>query len=123
MLSETALVKMKKVLASCFTSTCDIYEFVEQENEDGSTEYVEKFVDTIACKLSFSTSDVSRDTALASGVNLVATLFVLSDCVVKPGSKFVISQNGIVYNFENSGVPLQYETHQEIKLRLMQEWT
>lgn len=123
MFSESSLVNAKNVIASCFKSSAEIFEFKEVTADDGTTSYVEVFSFSTPCKLSFSTSDTSRDTALVSGVNLVATLFIPPDIEIKPGSKIAVTQQELTHYFENSGVPLRYFTHQEIKLRLSQEWT
>lgn len=123
MFSENSLVNAKKIIASCFKSSADIFEFTEVTADDGTTSYKEVYTFTTPCKLSFSTTDTSRDTALVSGVNLVATLFIPPEIELKPGSKIVIVQEEITHIFENSGIPLRYFTHKEVKLRLAQEWT
>lgn len=123
MFSESSLVNAKKIIAACFKSTADIFEFIEVTADDGTTYYKEVYMFSTPCKLSFSTTDTSRDTALVSGINLVATLFIPPSIEIKPGSKIAVTQQELTHYFENSGVPLRYFTHQEIKLRLVQEWT
>lgn len=123
MLSQTSLVKFRNALFSSFSHSCIVFEFQETINSDGTTSFLEviSFSD-LPCKLSFSQSEISRDTSLASGVFLIATIFLPHDINIKTGSKFIVSHDDKISTFENSGVPLKFSTHQEIKLRLLDEW-
>lgn len=49
-------------------------------------------------------------------------LFLAPEIKVAPGSKITITQNGVVGEYKNSGVPAMYDTHQEIMLELFKGW-
>lgn len=123
MFSQASLVRISSVIASTFSHTCDVYEFVSSTSLDGSTAFVEKLVySQLACRLSFSTPDVARDTSVASGVSQVVMLFLAPNVGINPGSKFVVFYDGNTSVFENSSPSALYSSHQQIKLRLATEW-
>ncbi len=123
MLSETALVMVRKSIELGYAGLCDIIEFREVLNTDKTTSFQEILVHSnIACKLSFATTNSSKDTELASGISQIVKLFIAPEVSVKPGSKFIVTQDYFTTEFENSGQPMMFPTHQEINLRLFKEW-
>lgn len=124
MLSETKMVKVRKALELGYFGVCDIFEFKEITNPDKSSSFSESLVSSgIACKLSYGTSGNSKDTAIASTVAQQILLFLSPDITVKTGSKIIVTQNNITQTYENSGEPLIFPTHQQIYLKLFDEWT
>lgn len=124
MFSQASLVKFTDTLSSFFFGSCDVFEFLPSTSSDSSSSFSEVLVhQSLPCKLSFSSSDISRDTSFASGISQVVTLFIAPDIIINSGSKIVVTQDSITTVYENSGVPLHFSTHQEIKLRLFTDWT
>ncbi len=124
MLSETALVMVRKSIELGYIGTCNIIEFKEVLNEDKSSSFQEVIVyEDIPCKLSFSNSTTTNDNGTASSVNQIVKLFIAPEILIKPNSKIVVNQNNIVETYSNSGQPLTFSTHQEIMLNLFKEWS
>lgn len=123
MLSQASLVMVRNSIESAYSGFCDIIEFSSITSGDGSS-YFEEFTafSSVPCKLSFSSSNIARDTKVNSGIYLVATLFTAPELEIKPGSKIIVTQDFITNVFKNTGYPLIFSTHQEIKLRLFDEW-
>ena len=64
-------------------------------------------------------------TAQSDSVNAVAQiikLFLPPDYSISPGSKLVVTQNGVTTEYKNTGQPFIYDSHQEIELELFKEW-
>ena len=49
-------------------------------------------------------------------------LFISPEVEIKPGSKIVVTQNGVTTEFSNSGKPAIYTNHQEIMLKLFEDY-
>ena len=58
---------------------------------------------------------------IASVLSLTSSLIINPDIVIKPGSKILVTRNGITTAYKNSGEPGRYMTHQEIMLELEDE--
>lgn len=124
MFSQNSLVKVSSAILSTFSHSCNVFEFVSSVSADGSSSFVETLVlENCSCRISFSTSDIARDTSVASGISQVVTLFLPCDVVVNSGSKLVVFHDGLTSVFENSGSALVFPTHQQVKLRSFSEWT
>lgn len=49
-------------------------------------------------------------------------LFTVPEIQIKPGSKIIVTQNGVTTVYSSSGVPAVYPTHQEVILELFEGW-
>lgn len=125
MLPEAAMVKAKKAIESTYIGTCDVVEYVHMPNM--TTKISEKSEKTVLsnqpCRLSF---DVNNNRVLkptltgetASEVRQNVKLFISPEVEIKPGSKIIVTQNGVTTAYKKSGQPSVYSTHQEIMLEL-----
>ena len=76
------------------------------------------------CRLSFKTvTNANPSETGASSVVQTTKVFLAPEIKVKPGSKLIITQNGVTTEYKNSGKPAFYSTHQEIVLELFKGWS
>lgn len=74
------------------------------------------------CKLSFETLKPAGQTETATSVTQVIKLFLAPEIPVKAGSKITVTQDGMTTDYQYSGVPAVFPTHQEIILELFERW-
>ena len=124
MLSKTKVVKARKAIESLYNGTCTITEHTKVKKENKSTGFVESVVlENQPCRISFSTINSTSSTETgASALVQVVKLFIAPEVKVKPGSKISVTQNNVVTEYQNSGEPAFYSTHQEIILELFKGW-
>lgn len=70
------------------------------------------------CRLSFKNIPSASNGTVSQSIKL----FVSPDITIKPGSKIVITQNGVTASYTRSGEPAIYTNHQEISLELFKGW-
>lgn len=74
------------------------------------------------CHLSYTNVSAVEQAGAAAKTAQVTKLFLSPDVRIKPGSKVMVAQNGITRIYESSGVAAVYPTHQEIVLKLAEEY-
>ena len=114
----------KDDVKSLWRGKCSAYTVKNECNETtGRTVQTEKALfENEPCRISF---DKVQSTSAADGAAVVAqtvTLFIDAALKIPPGSKIVVEQNGVVGEYEMSGVPAVYSAHQEIPLELFGGW-
>lgn len=93
------------------------------KNQDGSTGFGEVVgVSAVACKLSFESAPATVPSDGASALSQSVKVFLAPDVVVAPGSKLVITQDGVTTAYQSSGQPVRHPTHQELALELFRGW-
>lgn len=75
------------------------------------------------CRLSFEKIQTASQSESAATVAQTTKLFVSPDITIKAGSKITVTQAGITTDYQCSGIPAVYQTHQEIILDLFEDWT
>ena len=125
MFSKTKVVKARKALESLYDGTCTITEHNKVKKENKSTGFVESVVvENQPCRISFKTINNTTSTETgASALVSVVKLFIAPEIKMKPGSKITVTQNNVTTEYQNSGVPACYNTHQEIILELFKGWS
>lgn len=73
-------------------------------------------------RISFETISANNDNGIFESVTQQIVLFTAPEHLIKPGSKIEITQNGRTVEYESSGLPAVYVTHQEIPLKLFKGW-
>lgn len=73
------------------------------------------------CKLSYEKINTT-DTNGAAIQSMETKLFISPEVEIKAGSKIVVTQNGVTTEFSNSGKPAIYTNHQEIMLKLFEDY-
>ncbi|MFA9376233.1 MAG: hypothetical protein ACERKZ_05690 [Lachnotalea sp.] len=75
------------------------------------------------CKLSFSSTQTTKDSDGANKVTLIPKLFISPSIEIKSGSKITVVQDERMYEFCKSGIPAVFSSHQEIQLELFQKYS
>ena len=110
----------RKYLEKLHEGTCTITEFSNvYDPATHRTKPVKNVIcEGVTCHLSYSTSLAAKNTATVAAMDQNTTLFISPDITVKPGSIVEVTQAGRITEFEASGAPVVYPTHQEIGLTL-----
>lgn len=74
------------------------------------------------CRISFDTVSATQPDSNAAQVVQSITLFIDRAVAIPAGSKITVTQNGVTVEYEQSGKPAVYSTHQEIPLELFKGW-
>lgn len=127
MLSETKVVKARNAIESLYQGTCTVTEHQKVTKANKSTGFSDVVVlKDQPCRLSFKTvtvTDTDQEDNAASAVKQVIVLFIAPDVSIATGSKITVTQNGVTTDYQQSGKPALYDTHQEIILDLFREWS
>lgn len=115
------LSKFKGIAERLYTGKCDVYVYC------GNTKGVVKMQETlvfenIPCRLSYKNKNSSTEGEPASSKSQTIVLFISPDIDIKSGSKIVVTQNNKTVEYQSSGEPAMYQTHQEIMLELFKGW-
>ncbi len=122
MLSQNAVVKVRKALEKGYTGTFTVTEHQKITRPNHTTGFAD--VDVLVdqpCRLSFSSSPSTTDGDVAE-IKQTVKLFFAPEIMVKDGSKITVTQNGVTTEYKQSGTPAVYQTHTEIILELFKGW-
>ena len=119
------MVNVRKAVESLYDGTCIIIEYKKIKKENKSTGFQEVVIlENVPCRLSFKTIDNTKQTDTgASALVQTTKVFLAPEIQVKPGSKLIITQNGVTTEYKSSSEPAFYKTHQEIVLELFKGWS
>lgn len=95
---------------------------VKDERSKLTTERDVVVLENQPCRLSFETLKPAGQTETAANITQVIKLFLAPEIKVKEGSKVTVTQNNVTTDYQCSGVPAIYPTHQEIMLELFERW-
>lgn len=115
----------RKAIELLYEHTCTVSEYVKVKDPTSKITSMKEVptLENHPCKLSFSTTKPTQQTESANQVTQVIKLFVAPEITIKEGSKIVITHNGKVSEYKNSGIPSIFPTHQEIVLELFKGWS
>lgn len=102
--------------------TVSILENVEDESTGRMRQNARQLFADVPCRISFEKTDITAETDHATRLVQRITLFIASEYVVPAGSIITVTQAGVTAEYEQSGVPAVYSTHQEIPLTIKKEW-
>ena len=90
---------------------------------NGRTEPTESVtVSDAPCRISHTTIKSTQPSEEAAAVAQSVTLYIDPSVDIPEGSKVTVTQNGVTRDYERSGTPAVYSTHQEIPLELFRGW-
>ena len=90
---------------------------------NGRTEPTESVtVSDAPCRISHTTIKSTQPSEEAAAVAQSVTLYIDPSVDIPEGSKITVTQNGMTRDYERSGTPAVYSTHQEIPLELFRGW-
>lgn len=118
------MVAIRKTIESTYIGLCDIIEIKEVVDTDGSNTFkgVTTYID-VPCRLSFEKNQATSINDNVTEVSQNTKLFIAPEVNVKSSSKIIVKQNGVTNSYKNSSQPAIYNTHQEINLELLQEYS
>lgn len=121
---EAAKKAARRALEASYDGTCMVIEYREKEDEEtGLSGHEEMTVlEGQPCRLSFETLRAADQTETAASVTQGTKLFLAPEVNILPGSKVIVTQNGMSGAYSASGIPAVYATHQEIMLELFERW-
>lgn len=114
----------KTALEQGYEGRCSVYEYgdvVDPVTRITSKQEAEVLSD-IPCRRSYERLHVTDAAAGAPRQAIGIKLFLAPDVAIKPGSKLVVTQDGVTEQYAASGKPAVYPTHQEILLKLFERW-
>ena len=115
MFSEIKVVK--KAIESLYTGTCTVIEQRKVQKANKSTGFENIIVlEDEPCRLSFKNISSTSSGDVAASLKQVTVLFLSPSVTVKPGSKVRVTQNDVTADYESSGQPAIYPSHQEVIL-------
>lgn len=124
MLPKTKVVKARKAIESLYDGTCTITEYKKVQKANKSMAFQEVVVlKEQPCRLSFQTVNSANQTETGSALSQSVKIFLAPEIEVNPGSKLTVTQNQVVTDYQCSGEPAHYSTHQEITLELFKGWS
>lgn len=114
----------RKAIESTYEGVCSIVEYGDILDEQTKITSQGEIVvlEGQPCKLSFETISTANQSNTAASVSQRTKLFVSPEIIVDPGSKIVVTQNGVTTEYSASGEPAVYFSHQEIILELFRGW-
>lgn len=121
---EAARKAARKAQESTYEGKADVIEHKKVKNSKSNlTSYEDVVVlEGQPCRLSFSKITTVAQGETAAKAEQTTKLFISPDIRIKPGSKIIVTQDGITTGYTYSGVPAVYSTHQEYMLELFKEW-
>lgn len=112
-----ALRAARKAIECMYTDTCTIYAY--KKGTVNKEAVLEEWI--IAkdepCRLSKKQAMTSNQTASVNEITYVNELFLSSELKVPAGSRIIVTKKGVTMEFEQSGEPAIYDTHQEVLLK------
>lgn len=121
---EKARARAKTCIESAYEGLCTVIEC--QYIKDPATKIKQQkevvVLENQPCRLSFESIAATAQTETAAAASQGIKLFLSPETSIRPGSKILVSQNGICGVYAASGVPAIYKTHQEIRLELFCGW-
>lgn len=121
---EKARELAKKAMESLYDGVCTITEY--QDAKDPATKRVTQgeniTLSDQPCHVSVKSIPAAKQTDAGASINQVVKLFIAPDLKIEPGSKITVVQQGRTSEYQSSGIPAVYATHQEIELESLKEW-
>lgn len=122
---EHARKMHRQMIEELYEGTCNIFEKCNIKDSDTKiTKQKEAVVHKdIACRLSFTKVMPAYKQAEGTKQEQLVKLFLAPEISVNPGSKIVVTQNGITETYKMSSLAAVYTGHQEIVLEAWERWT
>ena len=118
------VIAYESAMKKLWNDRCSI--FVKENVKDartGKTKQADAVIFSgLPCRLSFKTVTIPTQTDSAARTVQSTVLFLSKDVTVPPGSKIVVTHEGVEREYTQSGVPSVYSYHQEIPVELKGEW-
>lgn len=116
---------MRDKIESMYEDKCTVYKQKDiwDEKTKVSKKKTVKVISEEPCRLSFSSLQAEQKADPASKPSQTVKLFISPDVDIRPGCKIEIRHKGRIYEYERSGLPAVYYSHQEIVLEPFGRWS
>ena len=102
MLSQNQMVR--KVIESTYIGKCTVIEHKKTVNANHTTSLNDEIVyKDVPCRLSFKTANPTAQSDSVNAVAQIIKLFLPPDYSISPGSKLVVTQNGLLLSTKTQG--------------------
>lgn len=120
-----AMEKARAAIESMYDGKATISEYkpVKDPVTKRTTSQEVEIIKDQMCRLIFKSIPMANQTDTGASLSQVIKLLIAPELNIKPGSKIVVTQQGRMVAYKNSGMPAVYRTHQEITLELFKGWT
>lgn len=121
---EKARGAHRKAVELLYEGTCTITIYESYLKPNKATGHREVIVlEDEPCRLSYNGFPAAEKGETGATKQQSIKLFLAPEIDVIPGSKIIVTQNGVTENYCRSGQPAVYATHQEVELDLWKGWT
>ena len=119
--------KFRETLALLWRDRCSVIAKEAFEQANGATGFRDRILhENLPCKLSLFQTTANNAAAGESGpaaaLTSQAKLILAPDIEIPPGSRIELTREGKMTAYKASGPPLAFFSHQEIIMRLDNEW-
>lgn len=123
---QYAFQTARKAQESLYDAVCTIKGVVDYTKPNGATgQREETYITDQPCRVSKKSLNTADQGEEANSIDYIPELFLSPDYEIRPGSTITVTQiiNGrvITTDYEQSGVPAVYQTHQEIMMKAKQK--
>jgi len=115
----------RKAIERLYIGTCTISEYqpvTDPVSKITKHQPVEVLTDQ-PCKLSFERINSINESETAAVVTQGVKLFIAPEVIIKPGSRITVTQNGATTDYQNSGEPALFSSHQQVMMELFKGWS
>lgn len=117
------MVKAREIVERLYDGQCTISEYRKIAKPNGATAFSEVVVlQNQPCRLSHNSEPTTMQTSGGAVVTEEIKLFIAPEIEIKPGSKITVTQYDTTAEYQCSGVPRVYQTHQEVLLQIFRGW-
>lgn len=107
----------RKALERLYDRSFDLYQVRAEKQANHSTKMERVLVlSAVPCRVSYSKVESANNSETIANIAQTVTLFCAPEIEILPGSRIVVTKQGATEEFECSGLPAKYESHQEVPL-------
>lgn len=122
--NETTAALIKAAQELMYNGTMTVYQQTPgQADSDGITRHTSTAILTDQpCHISYNTIDSNNQENNAGNLHQEIVLYCDPDLTIPEGSKITVTQNGVTCDYQLSGKPAVFMSHQEIDLVVFREY-
>lgn len=121
---QAAARAARKAIESCYDGICTIYRY--KNVTDAGTCITEQKKEILyeakPCHLSYETITSAEEGSGAAAISQAVKLFCAPELCIEPGCRIEVVQAGRTEIYERSGKGAVYSTHQEVLLKLSDQY-
>ena len=110
----------RPAIESLYDGVCDVYQFTEQYDSKQHRNRVSKtmLAEKMPCRVSITGSSPTTESDMVARKVQTVTLYCAPELTIPAGCKIMVTQADRTTEYEASGQPRVYPTHQEIGLTM-----